>query len=68
MNHQHINYILCFHSTISKVIFFITPLIGMFFLIAFINVIFGIPLPFFLPSIWINSLFLIGTLVAFLHT
>ena len=32
------------------------------------NVILGLPLPFFFPSTWINSLFLIGALITLLYT
>lgn len=45
------------HSTLSKFILFVTLLIEMSFFVTSTNLIFGLSLPFFVSSNWINSLF-----------
>lgn len=54
------------HSILSEVILYVTSLIDMPFFTISTSVIFGLLLLFFVPSIWINSLFLTGALIALL--
>ncbi len=55
-------------SILSEVILSVIFLIKMSFFTTSINVIFYLPLPSFVPSTWINSFFLIGTLISLLWT
>ena len=66
---EQLGFVICIiflHSTLSIDILSVTSLIVMSFFITYTNVIFWTSLPFFVPSTWINSLFLTRALVAIL--